>query len=92
METPAWYAEIERDESELDARINAQRTPRKPCPICGLSHRAVCPSNTATLPAGFLAPKCELCGARDWAVDHIGGDESEPRACPDCAYQNADVR
>ena len=49
---PGWYVELAADEAELDARIVAQRTPRKFCPVCGLEHREVCPSSPAV--AGLL--------------------------------------
>lgn len=72
MDTPSWYAEIERDEAELDARIREQsraaRTPRVRCLVCGLEHRAVCPSGpdvAAILsaptpePVDYTLPACE---------------------------------
>lgn len=70
-----------------DCPVHVERAFHAPC---GLFHRGTCPAS-ADVPPALMAPKCELCGARDWAVDHIGGDESEPKACPECAYQNADA-
>lgn len=64
---------------------------RKACPDCGLSHRAVCPSDPTTLPTGFLAPACESCGARDWSADHLDGDPALPVMCPECASSQTGV-
>lgn len=66
MELPEWYDQLAADEAKLDAIIVEQSKPRHYCPVCGLFHRAVCPSGpdvadilSAPTPEPSFDPPCE---------------------------------